>query len=243
MKRIIKDTLVLFAITLISGLLLGGVYRITKSPIEAQAKAKTEKAYKAVFQKYYEQVTDAEGAADSIVSAMSFDEWSEESLSAQAAGFMSELGDNTANTLDAVVTSYGSDGNVAGYVVTITNSEAYGGSIQMSVGILVDGTVAGVEILSISETPGLGMNAQNDSFLGQFTGVMTDVFSYTKTGKQADNEIDAISSATYTTKSMTNGVNAALAAYRAILKSSVVGAVDGACQVCAVDEKGGAVNE
>ena len=240
MKKIIKDTLVLFVITLIAGLLLGGVYKITKLPIEVQAKAKTEKAYKAVFQKYYEQVADAEGAADSIVSAMSFDEWSEESLSALAAGFMSELGDNT---LDAVVTAYGSDGNGAGYVVTITNSEAYGGSIQMSVGILVDGTVAGVEILSISETPGLGMNAQNDSFLGQFTGVMTDVFSYTKTGKQADNEIDAISSATYTTKSMTNGVNAALAVYRAILKSSVVGTVDGACQLCAVDEKGGAVNE
>ena len=243
MKKIIKDTLVLFVITLIAGLLLGGVYKITKSPIEAQAKAKTEKAYKAVFQKYYEKVASAEGAADSIVSAMTFYEWSEESLSALSTGFTSELGDNTANTLDAVVTAYGSDGNVAGYVVTITNSEAYGGSIQMSVGILVDGTVAGVEILSISETPGLGMNAQNDSFLGQFTGVMTDVFSYTKTGKQADNEIDAISSATYTTKSMTNGVNAALAAYRTILKSSVVGTVDGACQVCAVDEKGGAVNE
>lgn len=54
MKRIIKDTLVLFAITLIAGLLLGGVYSITKTPIEAQTKAKTEKAYKAVFQKYYE---------------------------------------------------------------------------------------------------------------------------------------------------------------------------------------------
>ena len=56
MKRIIKDTLVLFAITLIAGLLLGGVYKITKSPIEAQAKAKTEKAYKAVFYKYYGKV-------------------------------------------------------------------------------------------------------------------------------------------------------------------------------------------
>ena len=42
MKRIVKDTLVLFAITLIAGLLLGGVYSITKTPIEAQTKAKTE---------------------------------------------------------------------------------------------------------------------------------------------------------------------------------------------------------
>ena len=217
MKRIVKDTLILFAITLIAGLLLGGVYKITKSPIEAQAKAKTEKAYKAVFQKYYEQVSDAEGAAESIVSAMSFNEWSADELAQLADDFGRELGANTANTLDALVTAYDGD-SVAGYVVTITNSEAYGGSIQMSVGILADGTVAGVEILSISETPGLGMTAQNDSFLGQFTGVATDAFTYTKTGKQADNEIDAISSATYTTKSMTNGVNAALAAYRAMMK-------------------------
>ncbi len=217
MKRIVKDTLILFAITLIAGLLLGGVYKITKSPIEAQAKAKTEKAYKAVFQKYYEQVSDAEGAAESIVSAMSFNEWSADELAQLTDDFGRELGANTANTLDALVTAYDGD-SVAGYVVTITNSEAYGGSIQMSVGILADGTVAGVEILSISETPGLGMNAQNDSFLGQFTGVATDAFTYTKTGKQADNEIDAISSATYTTKSMTNGVNAALAAYRAMMK-------------------------
>ena len=217
MKKIIKDTLILFAITLIAGLLLGGVYKITKSPIEAQAKAKTEKAYKAVFQKYYERVSDADGAAESIVSAMSFNEWSADELAQLTDDFGRELGANTANTLDALVTAYDGE-SVAGYVVTITNSEAYGGSIQMSVGILADGTVAGVEILSISETPGLGMNAQNDSFLGQFTGVATDAFTYTKTGKQADNEIDAISSATYTTKSMTNGVNAALAAYRAMMK-------------------------
>ena len=92
MKRIIKDTLVLFAITLIAGLLLGGVYSITKTPIEAQTKAKTEKAYKAVFQKYYEQVTDAEGAADSIVSEMSFDEWSADELTELSQGFAAELG-------------------------------------------------------------------------------------------------------------------------------------------------------
>ena len=58
MERIIKDTLVLFAITLIAGLLLGGVYKITKSPIEAQAKAKTEKAYKAAIRKLKKQLND-----------------------------------------------------------------------------------------------------------------------------------------------------------------------------------------
>lgn len=228
MKRIIKDTLILFAITLIAGLLLGGVYKVTKAPIEAQAKAKTEKAYKAVFHKYYEVVTDAENAADAVVDGLSFAQWSDEEVDALSESFTANLGDNTANVLDSVVTAYDSEKNVAGYVMTITNSEAYGGSIQMSVGILADGTVAGVEILSISETPGLGMNAQSDSFLGQFTGVTTDEFVYTKTGKQAANEIDAISSATYTTKSMTHGVNAAIAAFKAVESSGI---------------KGGAVNE
>ena len=187
MKKIIKDTLVLFAITLIAGFLLGGVYKITKAPIDAQAKAKTEKAYKAVFYKYFDKVTDAPGAADTVV------------------------------------TAYGEENKLSGYVMTITNSEAYGGSIQMSVGILADGTVAGVEILSISETPGLGMNAQSDSFLDQFTAVLTDAFEYTKTGRQASDEIDAISSATYTTNSMTHGVNAAIAAYKAIESSGIEG--------------------
>ena len=53
MKQIIKDALILFAITLIAGLLLGGVYEVTKKPIDEQNRIKKEKAYKAVFEKYY----------------------------------------------------------------------------------------------------------------------------------------------------------------------------------------------
>lgn len=41
-------------------------------------------------------------------------------------------------------------------------------------------------------------------------------------GRHLD-EIDAISSATYTTKSMTHGVNAAIAAYKAIESSGIEG--------------------
>ena len=49
MKKIIKDTLILTAITLISGLALATVYQITKQPI-AQAEAAAElAAYEGVF--------------------------------------------------------------------------------------------------------------------------------------------------------------------------------------------------
>ena len=217
MKQIIKDALILFAITLIAGLLLGGVYELTKKPIEEQSRIKKEKAYKAVFEKYYRLTTSDETQAVDIVASLSFEPWSDEELAAINDSFMANLKDNTANTLDSVVTAYKGGNELLGYVITVTNGEGYGGDIQISVGVLADGTVAGVEILSIGETPGLGMNAQNDSFLNKFSGVTTDGFTYTKTGSTRPDEIDAISSATYTTKSMTNGVNAALAAYTAIM--------------------------
>ena len=218
MKQIIKDALILFAITLIAGLLLGGVYELTKKPIEEQSRIKKEKAYKAVFEKYYRLTTSDETQAADIVASLSFEPWSDEELAAINDSFMANLKDNTANTLDSVVTAYKGGNELLGYVITVTNGEGYGGDIQISVGVLADGAVAGVEILSIGETPGLGMNAQNDSFLNKFSGVTTDGFTYTKTGSTKPDEIDAISSATYTTKSMTNGVNAALAAYTAIME-------------------------
>lgn len=218
MKQIIKDSLILFAITLIAGLLLGGVYEITKKPIAEQSRIKKEKAYKSVFEKYYRLTTQDEAATDDMVASLSFEPWTDEAVGAISDSFMSYLKENTSNTLDSVVTAYKNSSELLGYVITVTNSEGYGGDIQISVGMLADGTVAGVEILSIGETPGLGMNAQSDSFLNKFSGVMTEGFTYTKTGSTRPDEIDAISSATYTTKSMTNGVNAALAAYAAIME-------------------------
>ena len=44
-----KDAVILFAITLVSGCLLGGVYQLTKKPIELATIAANNKAYKAVF--------------------------------------------------------------------------------------------------------------------------------------------------------------------------------------------------
>ena len=52
------------------------------------------------------------------------------------------------------------DNNVLGYVITVTDNEAYDGKIQFSVGIKEDGTVNGIFFLSISETPGLGMKSK-----------------------------------------------------------------------------------
>lgn len=50
-------------------------------------------------------------------------------------------------------------GEVAGYVFT-TSASSYGGPVQVMTGIRADGEVSGVQLLSINDTPGLGMNAK-----------------------------------------------------------------------------------
>ena len=45
MKNIIKDACILFAITLVAGILLGLVYNVTKDPIAQQNEKAKQKAY------------------------------------------------------------------------------------------------------------------------------------------------------------------------------------------------------
>lgn len=63
-NKIVKDTLALTVITLISGLLLGVVNDITAGPIASQQAKEKEEAYKAVFAETasFEVVTSGEDA-------------------------------------------------------------------------------------------------------------------------------------------------------------------------------------
>lgn len=99
------------------------------------------------------------------------------------------------------------DGSVMGYVVE-TVSKGYGGDISLMVGVGVDGTVQGVSILSINETAGLGMNAENPEFLEQFLG-KSGTIGVQKNGS-SDTEIQALTGATITSEAMADGVNQAL---------------------------------
>lgn len=95
----------------------------------------------------------------------------------------------------------------AGYAVMVSPN-GYGGAISMAVGVDKHGTVTGVDVISQSETAGLGANCTKDEFKTQFTGKTAGV-TVSKNGAK-ENEIDAISSATITSKAVTAGVNAAI---------------------------------
>ena len=194
-SAMIKDALILFAITVVAGLLLGMVYDVTKEPI-AQQKAKAkQKACANVFAEAsaFETVTDSDGVA---------------------------VSDNIDGVdIDEVMRAVGSDGTLAGYVITVTDHEGYGGDIQFSMGVTLDGTLNGISILSISETAGLGMKA-GDVLVPQFANKKVEQFTYTKSGATNDSEIDAISGATITTNAVVNGVNAGLVYFNNVLLAS-----------------------
>ena len=183
MKSMIKDAVILFAITLIAGLLLGVVYEVTKEPIAVQEAKRKNEACKEVFQ-----------------DAVNF-----ESLELSAP----ETGEKASATVNEVSAAVAEDGTVLGYVLDITTHEGYNGDIQFTMGIRLDGTVNGISLLSIAETPGLGMKAE-EVLKPQFAEKSVTQFAYTKTGAVTPDQIDAISGATVTTNAMVNGVNTGL---------------------------------
>ncbi|SKA80726.1 electron transport complex protein RnfG [Clostridium sp. USBA 49] len=109
-------------------------------------------------------------------------------------------------------------GKTSGYVITVT-PKGYGGTIQLMVGISTKGNVEGIKILSHSETPGLGANAPQPKFSGQFKGKSIDKkLEVVKKAPSNSNEIEAITGATITSRAVTNGVNEAITFYNTNLK-------------------------
>ena len=101
-------------------------------------------------------------------------------------------------------------------MVTDTSHAGYGGDITFSVGITNEGVVNGYSITDISETAGLGMKAKESDFYSQFENKAVESLEVVKGSAASDNQIEAISGATITSRAMTNGVNVCLAYFRTI---------------------------
>ncbi|MCI5827193.1 MAG: RnfABCDGE type electron transport complex subunit G [Lachnospiraceae bacterium] len=196
-KKIVHDALILTAFTLVLGFLLGLVYEITKQPIADANAAAAQEAYKAVF-----------ADADSFEALEGFDK-NAATEEVVAAGYE--------DSIDDVQVAKDASGADIGYVITVTAKDGSQSTITFSVGIQSDGTVNGYSVTSIAETPGLGMKVEDESFYSQFQGKLVDTFNVVKNTPAADNEIEAISGATISSKAVTNGVNAALTYFRSEL--------------------------
>lgn len=102
------------------------------------------------------------------------------------------------------------DGKAIGRVFMVEN-KGYGGVIKISIGIDNKGELTGVTIIEMNETPGLGSKVKDKSFISQFLGVAPkELLSVVKSGGSKDEEINAISGATISSRAVTSSVQAAV---------------------------------
>ena len=90
-----------------------------------------------------------------------------------------------------------------GYTAEGTCKDGYGGDITLMVGFKKDKkTVISYKVLAASETPGLGMKLKTPEFAGQFTGKDGRSLKVKKDG----GEIEAITSATITSRAVCRAI-------------------------------------
>lgn len=192
-KTIIKDAFILFAITVISGLILGGVHELTKDIIAKSSNSAYMEAYKTVFPDAAEFKED-----DKLTEAM---KKTNEELPSKDYGNVG---------IDQALQVIDKNGAVMGYLVTSHSNDSYDGVVKILVGVNEDKTLKGIEMLELNDTPGLGQRAEEPEFKGQFAGKSGESLTVTKSGNAGDAEINAISGATITSRAVTNAVNAVL---------------------------------
>lgn len=198
-STLVHDTICLFLITLVSGLLLGAVYTITKEPIKEQNEKNKKLAYEAVYKgAEFEPADDAlQKALDAFNKDLEAGKVSSESM-----GALSDV--KIAEIMTAKV-----DGKEAGYVVTCSG-RGYGGDVVMALGIDAEGAIKGIEITDCnSETPGLGQNAKSD-WNQQYVGTKASQdLSVVKdgSGKADAGTVNAISGATITSSAVTRAID------------------------------------
>jgi electron transport complex protein RnfG len=101
----------------------------------------------------------------------------------------------------------GSDksGNLIGVTFKVT-AKGYSSTIETMVGMLKDGTITAIKILSQNETPGLGTRVSEESFTGQFAN------------KKDLKEVQAITGATISSRAVIDSVEKKAQEIRELIK-------------------------
>lgn len=193
-RKLPTAAIALCAITLIAGVALSGVYKLTESRIAEQKLAAKAASYREVCPEAQDFTYD-------------------EAITAKVTALNGEVygTDFGKAYINEVIVGKDGSGKVAGYVISATSKDGMDGEITMSVGLSTDGTVTGISFTVMNETAGLGSLVTEDAFKGQFNGVKTDRFTLFKAGgASAPGEINGVSGATISSSAVVNAVNAAV---------------------------------
>ncbi len=90
-------------------------------------------------------------------------------------------------------------------------TKGYGGAMTLLIGINSNGEIAGIKVLTTQETPNVGTKVENPEYIAQYIG-KNETVALTKDG----GDIDGITSATVSSRAMTNAVNRALEVYKEV---------------------------
>lgn len=96
-------------------------------------------------------------------------------------------------------------------VIYLAQTKGYSGAITILAGFdVASGKITAVKVLSQTETPGLGAKAKDPAFQNRYKGKDSATeLEVSKTALVKDNQIQAITASTITSKAVTKGVNAA----------------------------------
>jgi len=178
MREMLKPALRLFAICFITAFCLAFVNYITKDTIDQRSAMEAEELRKQVLSE-----------ADSFEKLEDWEELDDSGL------------------IKEVYAAYSGE-KFAGYVFSAAPS-GFGGEIAVTVGIGRDKKICGIRIGDNQETPGLGTKTADEKFTGQYTG--KDISREIKVVKRpvsSDDEIQAVSGATVSTKAVNSAVQA-----------------------------------
>lgn len=113
-----------------------------------------------------------------------------------------------------------------GYIFT-TSSKGYGGEVSVMTAVNTEGKILQVAILdATNETPGLGQNVTKESFYSQYKNKISGIEVKKNGAKEENNEINAVTGATISSKAVTTAVNDALNKFKQITKKAEEGQVE-----------------
>ena len=192
-KFILKVAGTLTAISLVVAALLGFVNSITKDKIAAIDAEKTRIAMSAVTEEGSEFGDKMELSEEAVAAA-----------SAQGGSKLMELYPVT------------KDGAAAGYVMKVSASGSQG-AIVMMIGVDANKAITGISVVSNSETSGIGTKVVDDEPNSDGVPVLDQFVGMSGAGSLVVGKtVTPISGATVSTKGITMGANAALAAVEAM---------------------------
>lgn len=178
MRDIIRLVVVLTLVCVVAAIALAKVYDFTKEPIATQRRLAKLRAVEAVLPEHENQPDQNTIEVD--------------------------LGDGDIRTVYLGL----SKESINGLAFEVTNSEGYGGEIVAMLGLDPNGTIFGVEIVRLAETPGLGAKIANPEFRSQFKGK-----SLTNTNfmlKKDGGDLDQVTGATISPRAIVKGIKEGL---------------------------------